>query len=1025
MSAARVAVLLSLSGMCALIYQTVWLRDFRLIFGGSTAATAAVLAIFMGGLGLGGALLGKTSDLSKRPLRFYAMLEFGITVSAALSPLLLWLVRQGYVGVGGTLVMGVALGTVVRLLLSAVVLAVPTLLMGGTLPAAARSVEFDEDGARRRVALLYGANTLGAVVGTVLSSFYLIETFGNHTTLWMAAAVNAVVAAAAWMMGGREVEVAPEASVERAEATAPPRLVFAAAGLVGLAFFLMEMVWYRMLAPILGGTAFTFGLILALALLGVGLGGFVYAFLGERVRPTAWAFGLTCALEALFLAIPFAIGDHLAIMELLLRSLRSLGFGGLLYAWTVVAVIVVLPASLVAGFQFPMLIAMLGRGGEDVGRHTGTAYAWNTLGAIVGLLAGGFGLQPLLEATGVWRLVTALLALLSLASCWQAFRAQTPSALPLRIASPVTALLALLLLLTWGPGAVWRQTPIGAGRSDRVRLNPRSLEAFAREQRGRLIWQADGLETCVGLRASEGGYGFLVNGKSDGNSRDDAGTQVLSGLLGAMRMDPKKILVIGLGTGSTAGWLGAFPGVERVDVMELEPIILRVAKDCTPVNQNVLTNPKVHITLADGRETMITSREKYDLIVSEPSNPYRAGVAALFTRQYYDSALPRLNEGGVFCQWLQGYEVSLDTVRTFYNTFSSVFPYVETWSTQGTDLLLVGSLKPIPFDVAEMRKRIQQPPYGDAIRKVWRVDDLEGVLAHHLAGQKFKEEMRQGAGINTDDKNLLEFGFARSVGRETSVSLNALQERTAQLGELHPQVVNGEVDWNRVECARDAATVMAGGTPRVPDQDRERGLRALAMLAWREGNASRAVALWKRQSQEPSNPFERMVLASAMSMGGDDGALDQIRAMKKDYPVEADAIAAVYYYKKGEKEPAAAAIERSFTKWHATPWPPIKVMEPALQVAAALGSRDAGLAPRMLGALAEPFPLHALDRERILALIQVNRVVDRATAVALLESFGPDFPWNEGFLKLRVATYPDGDPRKLAAQRDLEKFMGQ
>ena len=189
----KVAGLLFCSGACALIYQTVWMRQFRLIFGASTYATAAVLAIFMGGLGIGSAILGRRADTHPQPLRFYAHLELMIAAASALSPLLLWIVAKIYFGIGGSVTLGNFLATIVRLLLAALVLGAPTLLMGGTLPAAARAVEWNDDAGRRRVALLYGVNTLGAVTGTLLSTFFMLEVFGNLRTLYVAVLLNALV----------------------------------------------------------------------------------------------------------------------------------------------------------------------------------------------------------------------------------------------------------------------------------------------------------------------------------------------------------------------------------------------------------------------------------------------------------------------------------------------------------------------------------------------------------------------------------------------------------------------------------------------------------------------------------------------------------------------------------------------------------------------------------------------------------------------------------------------------------------
>ncbi|HSG39893.1 MAG TPA: fused MFS/spermidine synthase, partial [Thermoanaerobaculia bacterium] len=401
---ARVALLLFVSGFCALVYQTAWLRLFRLIFGASTAASAAVLAIFMAGLGFGGLLLGRWADRHRSPLGLYAALEAGIAVTAGLSPWLVELVEWVYISLGGSFRLGLAGSTAVRLLLAVLVLGAPTFLMGGTLPALARAVERGADAGRRTVGLLYAVNTLGAVLGVVLTSFFALELLGIRKTVWIAALLNLLVVMAARSLARNLAESPAESAAEEAaEEGGRSRtgwLVPLAAGIVGFAFLLMELVWYRMLAPLLGGSSYTFGLILAVALLGIGLGGLLYGAGEARRRPTMLSFAATCSLEALFMIVPFALGDRLAVMAALLRPLGGTGFLALVGVWTVITALVVLPAAIVAGYQFPLLIALLGEGRRQVGREVGVTYAANTLGAILGSIAGGFGLIPLLTAPG-------------------------------------------------------------------------------------------------------------------------------------------------------------------------------------------------------------------------------------------------------------------------------------------------------------------------------------------------------------------------------------------------------------------------------------------------------------------------------------------------------------------------------------------------------------------------------------------------------------------------------------------------
>ncbi|HEX6198986.1 MAG TPA: fused MFS/spermidine synthase, partial [Thermoanaerobaculia bacterium] len=782
----RVALLLLGSGFCSLVYQIAWLRLLRLVFGSSTAAGAAVLAIFMGGLGLGSLLLGPRADRSRNPLLLYAGLEAGIAVAAGLSPLLVAAVRWLYLAVGGTAALGLAGGTVVRLVLAALVLGVPVFLMGGTLPATVRAVTRAADAGRRGLGLLYAANTLGAVAGTVVTTFYAVELLGTARTVWVAALLNLLVAVFARALSRTTVEagaapaeaaaLAPEAAPETAPATpeptaprAPVPLVLAAAAVTGFAFFLMELVWYRMLAPILGGTSYTFGLILAVALLGIGLGGLAYSLGSERVRPTLAGFAATCSLEALALAVPFFLGDRLALLSLSLLDLDALGFGGLVLGWSVVTAIVVLPAALVAGYQFPLLVAVLGAGRAGVGREVGLTYTANTAGAIVGSIAGGFGLLPLLSAPGTWRATVLLLVLLALAAlAVAALRPGAGQGAGRRAVGTVAGLAAasVLLVLAHGPTAFWRHSGIGAGRFPGAPSDPNELREAIHRSESTVEWEEDGLESSVALIAGTG-YTFIVNGKADGSAIGDAGTQVMSGLVGSMLHErPERVLVVGLGTGSTAGWLAQVPTIERVDVVELEPAIVRVAEWCSAVNHDALENPKVEVLLGDGRELLLTTDERYDVIFSEPSNPYRAGISSLYTREFYRAARDRLTEGGIFLQFLQGYEVDSSVVRTAYATLGSVFPAVESWQTLPGDLLLVATEEPIVHDLERVRRRAAEEPYRSALPQVWGVSGAEGFYSGFLAAPPLARALAEAAhGLNTDDHPIIEFGFVRNLGR--------------------------------------------------------------------------------------------------------------------------------------------------------------------------------------------------------------------------------------------------------------------
>ncbi|MBI3184506.1 MAG: fused MFS/spermidine synthase [Myxococcales bacterium] len=1013
--------------MCALVYQTVWLRELRLIFGASTAASAAVLAIFMGGLGVGSALLGKVAERRPRPLFFYAHLELAIAASAALTPLLLYLARAAYLAVGGTPSLGLFGGTVARLLLSALVLALPTALMGGSLPAAALAASEESDQGRRSVAVLYGLNTLGAVAGAAGSTFFVLEAFGSRNTLYLACLVNALVAIVARVVARRsEAEVPASPAEPKAEEGSPPALapawfVFAASGAVGFVFLLMELVWYRMLAPLLGGSTFTFGLILAVALLGIALGGGAYAFLARQRMPTVRTFALSCALEAALVALPLALGDRLAVWALLLRSLGAVGFGGLLVSWTAIAFLVVFPPAVVAGAQFPLLIALLGRGRKHLGRQVGLAYASNTLGAILGSLAGGFGLLPALTAPGAWRLSVALLLAISVGAL--AFARREGGAL--RLAGTLAAVtLSVAMLFARGPTSAWRHGAVGAGRA----VPPRTateVERWFRERRHNTVWESEGVESSLALVKGHG-LSFLVNGKSDGNSILDAPTQVMGGLMAALlHPAPKRAMVIGLGTGSTAGWLAAVPGIERVDVAEIEPDILEVARRCAAVNHGAMENPKVHLQLGDAREILLTSRERYDVILSEPSNPYRAGIASLYTRDYYRAVKQRLSQGGIFVQWLQAYEVDAQTVRAALSTVASEFPSVEVWHTSRSDMLLVAEEARATRDADQMRRRMAEEPFRKALLATWRVDGLEGFLSHFVAGPELVDSLASAELVNTDDLNHIEFGFARNVGRSAGFHSDELLGLAKQRKADRP-ALSGAVDWSRFELERMLAGLGLGSSPRSMGLPKEGPLRPRFELysRYRAGDLATPARAFRESRWEPQGPVELLVVADLLASSADEEALGYLERLRPLLPVDADLLLGTLRLGQGRHDAAADALLAAFASHRENPWASGWVVSRSLRAAVSIAEKKPELGRRLYQALSEPFAAMASDEDRLKARVYIAKAVGDDLCASALAPFEPDAPWHRTLLAYRVKCYQQqGSPLLAAAQADLDAFI--
>jgi predicted membrane-bound spermidine synthase len=1024
-----VTAFLFVSGAGALALQNIWFREFRLVFGASTPAFGAVLAIFMAGLWAGSLFWGRRTDRHSDPLRLYALLECGVGLTAAATPFLIRAVFSLYALLGGDAALGTVGGHAGRILLSLLVLGVPTFLMGGTLPSVVKSIAFEGDRSRRHVAWLYGANTLGAVLGTFLPTFFLIERMGCDRTLWLACTLIMVAGVGAWGIARRypfrgeagEPSAHDIPSVEPGDV--PAAIILPAAAASGFAFFFLELIWYRMLSPLLGGSVYTFGLILSAALLGIGIGGMTYTFMKRSFRPTLRLLALTFALEAFFAGLPYAMGDSIAQLALWVRPVGEFSFSTLVWGWASVAAVVVLVPSVVAGFQYCVLIALLGEGQARLGRQVGDTAAWNTAGAILGSLAGGFGLLSLLSAPGSWRICVFLLSLLGMvAGIVAAHRAKRlrPSLLPLAL-----GLLALgSVFCSEGPTAAWRQSAIGAGRAGLAESGENGFEKWRRAKRFAVAWEREGRESSV---AVTNGGGLLINGKSDGSAVEDAGMQIMSPLIGALlHPHPKRALVIGLGTGCSAGWLAQVDSIESVDVVELEPAVVEAARRFAAVNRDVLSNPKVHVRIGDGREFLMTTRERYDVIFSEPSNPYRAGVSGLFTSEFYKAVASRLNPDGIFLQWLQAYEVDRRTVATVYATLGKVFPNIETWQPMVGDLLLSATRDPQVHDVPRITSRLETPPFELGTEVSWRGTGLPALYAHFIGTNGLSRELagEPGGETNTDDRMPIEFAFARQVGRKLPFSIQDLRLLAISRHTDRPALIGGEVDWIAARDRRATfLTVEDAPLPIPPGGVSQFYQRTLAKELFRRGDPL-AFETWKKQSAPPGDTFELSLVADGLAREADPKALDLIRELAKSHPAEAEIVSATLSWRRGRFEESAEHLMNAFRAYVRDPWTLHNLVENALGLARKVAEKDRSAGIRLFETLEKPFPFSLLNVQRLNVLSALAEKLDlRRLCARAIEPFGRLSPWDREALKFKARCYDaTGDPRLNEAREELKRF---
>lgn len=744
----RLAVLFFFSGACALIYQVLWLRQLSLIFGVTVYAASTVLATFMAGLAIGSAAAGRVSDRVRQPLLWFGAAEVLIGVTALLSPLALDLVTAGYVALAPELDSR-ALATVLRFVCSAVVLLVPTILMGATLPLVLQSSVIEEGGVAARLSLLYGINTAGAVAGCLLAGFFLIGGLGITATSRIAASVNVAIGAAAIVMARRTP--APARTVPRDDgvnleresaASSPARwLIFAAFVLSGLASLALEVVWFRSLVLYYPATTYAFTAMLATVLIGIAAGSLLAApFLRYRA-PSLWGFGSLHGLAG----IAAVAGAH---VHGSLYDPASAATG--LMRGTLIAV---LPTALCLGMAFPVGVRLWSGRARSAGRQLGSLYAGNVAGALAGSLLAGF---VLLARFGSARSLV-LMAGVSLATGVGLLIGD------IRRAPLISGLLAALSMATFASLARDTPDPFTTGLTRRY---PSAGHVFMRDE---------GIQTTVSVHMREmGGRQLYLDGLHQASDGRDV--VLLHRQIGhvpvLLHPRPVRALVIGLGGGATAGAVSLHPELS-VDVVELASGVVKGAHWFTHINENLLSRPNVRLHLDDARNHLLLGRSRYDVITADVIQPTHAGAGMLYSREYFALARRALTETGVMVQWI-GLRSRLH-YELIARTFQHVFPETSVW-VNGS--LLIGSIRPLDIEQAELAERFAVATLQPSLAAAG-FHDAESLLGHYVADP---EDLRRFIGdgpILTDDRPLLEY-YLSLPGDERPLDLSGL--RRSSLG---------------------------------------------------------------------------------------------------------------------------------------------------------------------------------------------------------------------------------------------------
>jgi spermidine synthase len=752
------------------VYEVLWTKYLSLTFGTTMIAISIVAATFMAGLAIGSYLLGRYADREVNLLRVYACLEIGIALFALLFPPTLAVVTDFHTAVERLFPGLPVIGHLTHFTFSALLLVPPTVCMGGTFPVMCRF--FAQKKSNRQIGLLYALNTFGAMLGAFVSGYCLIPYLGLSTSGYLAALTNLTIAGIAFFLAHR-IGTAPTPQPSETKSPSLPnltvhhRLILVAIALVGFFSLAYEILWTRVFLLFLGNTSYAFSMILSAFLVSLALGGILYSYLSRRGIDDRAIFTLLSFLMGLFILATVPFYDNLAhFFQFAHQASGERWWHLTLLSFILVFCVVSLP-TVFSGCLLPAAVAILDPGKVRTGEGVGLIVLHNTVGAVLGSLAAGFLLIPWLGTLASFRTLATLNVLMA-AVLYFHYRQKLPWP---RMAPALLALglVPALLPASWDPGLMNSGVYIYAPKYERMGGLKNVLH------REMIITTIEGIDTSVAVHEGKGGSFrfFTVNGKTDGGTGSDMATQVLVGQLPMLlHSSPEEVLVIGLGTGITLRGLSDHP-TQRIRCVEISPEVVEASAYFTGVNGNVLADPKVALSIEDGRNLLLTWPKQYDVIISEPSNPWQSGNANLFTTDFYRLAARRLKEGGLFCQWIGLYDITPGNLRIATRTFLDTFPWAMVFRV-GADLVMVGAQHDLKFDYLALETRLAVPGVADTLARIGITSPGALIGKYYLYSEGSLENFSRGARLNSDDHPILEYSARYLLGEKT---LGELQTR--------------------------------------------------------------------------------------------------------------------------------------------------------------------------------------------------------------------------------------------------------
>jgi spermidine synthase len=898
------------SGAAALIYEVTWTRLLTLEMGHGVVAATTVLAAFMAGLAIGSAAGGYFGGrLTPRgALRVYAMVEVAIAVLALLLPLELAAIRPLLASAYADGNPGVMF-PLLRLASSLFLFALPAAAMGATFPIASRWMVRGVARASADAAWLYSVNTIGAALGTVLAGFLLLPALGLRHTMHIAVALNLIAALVTLLIAARietptpglaAVNIAP-ARARRAKPSARTEragLLWVAAfalGLSGFASLTLQVVWTRLAAVILGPTTYAFSVVVAVFISGLAAGSALGLRLAGRSRQPVLGLAI-CLLASIGLATAAATAVDWALLVMAESvTAKDATFSGVLIRQALLVAALLSPMSIAFGAAFPFAIAVGTKADEKVVSDLGFIYAVNTSGAIVGALLAGFVLITSFGLHGTIRVVAVIVVAGTLALLNLAHVRGRP------LAVGVAACVLVLFLGFARPS--WSQPLLSSGVYKHAsELGSSDLETWLTA--GRLVYYREGATATVSVREALGTRSLSIDGKVDASNMADMLTQrLLAHLPLLLHPAPNRVAIVGLGSGVTLGAALRHP-VTRADVLEISPEVVEASRFFTQENHQALADSRTRLIVGDGRLHLMLSRSLYEVIISEPSNPWMAGVASLFTHEFFESARRNLAPGGVLCQWAHTYDISDNDLRSIVATFLSVFPNGSLWLVGEGDVLMIGTAEPLDTRVGEMARHWERPGVASDLLEVGVRQPFD-LLSMFVAEGHALARYADGIPVQTDDRSTLEFSGPRSIfGQPANRNDDILRQLARTASASAPAAVQtaireaGPADWRNRGWMLVAAEVyeaawhdFARALETDPtDAEAYTGLMRASMPGATPG-VEETQTLVMRLAANPSHLQAKVALSRLLAAkGAMDEAAAQMLELLKRYPDNLDAL---------------------------------------------------------------------------------------------------------------------------------------